>query len=93
MVLLRDRYVPRLDDLADVPVHVRNEISHFFDIYKELEPGKATDIRGWQDRAAAEWAIAQPTERRATGGSFVALSVSALLVFMAASPCEGAARP
>ncbi len=54
-----------LYDLADVPVHVRNEISHFFDIYKELEPGKSTDIRGWQDRAAAERAIAEATERAA----------------------------
>ena len=29
------------------------EIGHFFDIYKELEPGKDTDVRGWQDRATA----------------------------------------
>jgi MutS domain V/Inorganic pyrophosphatase len=39
---------------------VRNltaEIGHFFDIYKELEPGKDTDVRGWQDRAAAEQVI------------------------------------
>ena len=26
-------------------------------IYKELEPGKGTDVRGWQDRAAAEQVI------------------------------------
>src|ERR1700733_15081467 len=38
-------------DLGDVPAHLLAEISHFFDIYKELEPGKSTDIRGWQDRA------------------------------------------
>jgi inorganic pyrophosphatase len=56
-----------LHDLADVPVHVRDEISHFFDIYKELEPGKATDIRGWQDHAAAEEAIAAATERGRAG--------------------------
>jgi hypothetical protein len=29
------------------------EIGHFFDIYKELEPGKDTDVRGWQDCATA----------------------------------------
>jgi inorganic pyrophosphatase len=32
-------------DLADVPVYLRDEISHFFEIYKELEPGKRTDVR------------------------------------------------
>ena len=33
-------------DLEDVPRHLLNEIGHFFDIYKELEPGKSTDVRG-----------------------------------------------
>jgi len=40
-------------DLEDVPAHVTDEIGHFFDIYKELEPGKGTDVRGWQNRATA----------------------------------------
>jgi inorganic pyrophosphatase len=51
---------PRYDsvrDLGDVPGHLSAEIGHFFDIYKELEPGKATDVRGWQDRASAEQII------------------------------------
>jgi inorganic pyrophosphatase len=52
-----------LRDLADVPVHIREEISHFFDIYKELEPGKATDVRGWQDRNAAEEVIVAALQR------------------------------
>ena len=42
-----------LQDLGDVPPHVTAEIGHFFDIYKELEPGKGTDVRGWQNRATA----------------------------------------
>ena len=46
-----------LRDLTDVPGHLREEISHFFDIYKELEPGKGTDVRGWQNRVAAEQEI------------------------------------
>lgn len=54
-----------LRDLADVPAHVLEEIGHFFDIYKELEPGKATDVRGWQDRDAAERAITEATGRQA----------------------------
>ena len=53
---------PRYDhlrDLPDVPAHLLAEISHFFEVYKELEPGKSTDVRGWQDRRAAEQAIAE----------------------------------
>jgi inorganic pyrophosphatase len=44
-------------DLGDVPPYLLSEIGHFFDIYKELEPGKSTDVRGWQDRAEAERVI------------------------------------
>ena len=42
-----------LQDLGDVSQHMTAEIGHFFDIYKELEPGKETDVRGWQNRATA----------------------------------------
>lgn len=40
---------PRFDEMRtvdEVPPHVRLEIEHFFDIYKELE-GKKTEIKGW----------------------------------------------
>jgi inorganic pyrophosphatase len=47
----------KITDLPDVPGHLLNEIGHFFDIYKELEPGKSTDVRGWMDRAEAERVI------------------------------------
>jgi inorganic pyrophosphatase len=52
-------------DLADVPSHLRAEISHFFDVYKELEPGKSTDVRGWQDVSAAGREIAAAFQRGA----------------------------
>ncbi len=54
-------------DLADVPEHLLNEIGHFFDIYKELEPGKSTDVRGWMDRAEAERVITEAEARLASG--------------------------
>jgi inorganic pyrophosphatase len=44
-------------DLADVDPYLTAEIGHFFDIYKELEPGKCTDVRGWQGREEAEKVI------------------------------------
>jgi inorganic pyrophosphatase len=50
----RDPWYEAVRDLRDVPEHLAAEIGHFFDIYKELEPGKTTDVRGWQDRASAE---------------------------------------
>jgi inorganic pyrophosphatase len=62
----RDPRYDGVQDLADVPAHLSAEIGHFFDIYKELEPGKGTDVRGWQDRAAAEQVI-QDAFTRARG--------------------------
>src|SRR5579862_7074384 len=56
-------------DLADVPRHLLNEIGHFFDIYKELEPGKSTDVRGWMDRAEAERVIKDAEARAGAAGS------------------------
>jgi len=49
-----DPRMSRVKDLADVPAFLTAEIGHFFDIYKELEPGKSADVRGWMDRAEAE---------------------------------------
>jgi inorganic pyrophosphatase len=43
----------RLERIDDLPQTLRNEIGHFFAIYKELEPGKETTVKGWRDRDAA----------------------------------------
>ena len=59
----RDPRAAGIRDLADVPAHLTAEIGHFFDIYKEIEPGKGTDVRGWQDRAAAEQVIEKAVDR------------------------------
>jgi inorganic pyrophosphatase len=40
-------------DLEDLPALRRQEIEHFFDVYKELEVGKGTTIIGWEGAAAA----------------------------------------
>jgi inorganic pyrophosphatase len=54
-----------IQNLEDVPAHLRDEIGHFFDIYKEIEPGKSTDVRGWQGRAAAEQIVKEARARGA----------------------------
>jgi inorganic pyrophosphatase len=42
-----------LERLADMPDQLRDEIGHFFSIYKQPE-GKEVEIHGWEDRAVAE---------------------------------------
>jgi inorganic pyrophosphatase len=42
-----------LQRLEDLPSQLRSEIGHFFTIYKDLEPGKETIVKGWRDRKAA----------------------------------------
>jgi inorganic pyrophosphatase len=59
----RDPRFEGIQDLDDVPSHVTAEIGHFFDIYKELEPGKSTDVRGWQDRTCALEVIEAAVQR------------------------------
>lgn len=57
---------PRWDavaELDDVPEYERREIAHFFDIYKDLEPGKATEAGRWEGREAAEETIAAARRR------------------------------
>jgi inorganic pyrophosphatase len=51
------------NDLQDVPLYLRNEIEHFFEVYKDLEPGKGVHIDGWQGRDAAQDAINDAFER------------------------------
>jgi inorganic pyrophosphatase len=42
-----------IDDLDGLPDHLTDEIGHFFEVYKELEPGKHSHVRGWEGAAAA----------------------------------------
>jgi inorganic pyrophosphatase len=50
-------------DLHEVPEFIKLEIHHFFEIYKQLEPGKSTQTSHWDDREAAEAEIAKSRER------------------------------
>jgi inorganic pyrophosphatase len=43
----------RVEDLEDASGHLVAEIGHFFEIYKDLEPHKTTDVRNWDGRDAA----------------------------------------
>lgn len=56
-VPVKDPRWSNIQDLADVPAHIKNEIEHFFTHYKDLEPGKWVKIDGWQDKAATQKVI------------------------------------
>ena len=57
-VPLRDPQWSELRDLEDIPEALRNEIDHFFRVYKDLEEGE-TQVEGWEDREAALGAVRQ----------------------------------
>jgi inorganic pyrophosphatase len=59
---------PRLEHIRDIhhlPEFYRLEIQHFFEVYKDLEPGKSVEGATWVDRHAAELEIAASRERLA----------------------------
>jgi len=52
-----------IQDLTDIPEAKRQEIQHFFEHYKDLEPGKWVKVGGWGGAAAAEQVVAESIER------------------------------
>jgi inorganic pyrophosphatase len=55
----------RVRDIADLSEHLLEEIGHFFDVYKDLEPGKDSVVSGWQDASAAETVVRDARDRHA----------------------------
>lgn len=53
-------------DIDDVPEELLHEIEHFFDRYKDLEPGKFSKAQGWHGSAAARRVVRQSQIRFAT---------------------------
>ena len=49
--------------LDDLPSHLQDEIEHFFDIYKDLEPGKSSSTAGFEGLQAAHQQIAEARAR------------------------------
>jgi inorganic pyrophosphatase len=52
-----------LVDINDVSEFDRLEIQHFFETYKDLEPGKSVEGAEWVDRKAAEEEIQASLQR------------------------------
>ncbi|MCI4456009.1 MAG: inorganic diphosphatase, partial [Sulfolobus sp.] len=43
-----------IKDINDVPDAIKNKIAHFFEHYKELEPGKWVKVSGWGNASQAK---------------------------------------
>jgi inorganic pyrophosphatase len=61
-VPLKDTAFMRTHDVHDIQPEFRDEIEHFFQVYKQLE-GKETETRGFGNRAEAELIIAEARAR------------------------------
>jgi inorganic pyrophosphatase len=53
----------KITNIDSIPEHVRNEITHFFEHYKELEKGKYVKIKGWENKEIAKKQISEAIER------------------------------
>ena len=59
---LTQRY-DKIKNYTDLPEITLKQIAHFFEHYKDLEPGKWVKIEGWQDVDTAKKLIVEAIER------------------------------
>jgi inorganic pyrophosphatase len=52
-----------IHDIDDLPDFLLEEIRHFFDVYKQIEPGKETVVGGWQGAKVAAAEVERARER------------------------------
>jgi len=64
---LTKRYL-NVHSYTDIPLITREQIQHFFEHYKDLEPGKWVKINGWGDAEEARSLIVKAIERAAKAG-------------------------
>ena len=55
-------------ELEHIGEHTRLEIQHFFEVYKELEPGKSVEGAHWTGRVEAEQTYHEAIERARSQG-------------------------
>lgn len=53
-VPVKDPRFDEIQDLKDLPKHVKRELVHFFERVEELEPNKWTKFKGWGNQKAAK---------------------------------------
>jgi len=55
-------------DVMDLPEITRHQIQHFFERYKDLEPGKWVKIVGWEGADVARRLVTEAIEREKAAG-------------------------
>ncbi|MEU6379774.1 inorganic diphosphatase [Streptomyces sp. NPDC046909] len=58
-----------VQDIGDIPSFDQLEITHFFEVYKDLEPGKSVEGSHWEGREQAYAEINASRERATETGS------------------------
>jgi inorganic pyrophosphatase len=51
-----------VEQVDELPEQLRAEIGHFFSVYKDLDPDKHSEVKGWDNREAALETIEQARE-------------------------------
>lgn len=64
----RDPRYENIEDFAQVDPHIRRELEHFFEIYKELE-GRTMQTRSWGDSSQARRIIHESRSRYLADGT------------------------
>jgi inorganic pyrophosphatase len=62
-VPVKDPRWSHIQDINDVPEQTKNEIKHFFEHYKDLEPSKWVKVGEWAGKDVAEKLIQEAIER------------------------------
>ena len=57
------RYYEKIKDYRELPEILVERIVHFFEHYKDLEPGKWVKIGGWRDVDVAKQLILESIQR------------------------------
>jgi inorganic pyrophosphatase len=65
-VPFKDPSFLHVHDIHDIQIEFRNEIEHFFQVYKQLEE-KKTETRGFGNRADADRLISEARDRAVDG--------------------------
>jgi inorganic pyrophosphatase len=52
-----------IDDIEDMPTHMRSKLQHFIEHHKDLEKGKYVKLLGWRGKKVAKKLIVEASER------------------------------
>jgi inorganic pyrophosphatase len=62
-VIAGDPDYENVREIGDLPRHLLEEIEHFFNVYKDLEPGKSTHTAGFEGSGPARQVIDESVNR------------------------------